>query len=107
MPRTPDLVVESRSRLGRNEQATVRVQDRKVVANEVVAILSNAQRNTGIFPDSSFALPGTLSQHAVEVQFGPAGLARPPAGQPCPHPKDPLAGFVRFGSKADIGQGCA
>ncbi len=57
MPRTPDLVVESRSRLDRNAQATARVQDRKVVAIEVVATLSNTRRIAGISPDSSFALP--------------------------------------------------
>ncbi len=39
-------------------------------------MLSNARRITGISPDSSFALPGTLSQHAMGVHFGPAGLAR-------------------------------
>ncbi len=50
----------------------------KVVANEVVAIWSNARQTTGNSPESSFALPGILSRHAVEVQFGPAGPARPP-----------------------------
>jgi hypothetical protein len=72
----PSSFTRSRSRLGRNEQATARVQDRKVVANEVVAMLLNARRITEMSPDSSFALPGTLSQHAMGVHFGPAGLAR-------------------------------
>ncbi len=39
-------------------------------------MLPNARRITEMSPDSSFALPGTLSQHAMGVHFGPAGLAR-------------------------------
>ncbi len=39
-------------------------------------MLLNARRITEMSPDSSFALPGTLSQHAMGVHFGPAGLAR-------------------------------
>ncbi len=58
---------------GRNDQILARVKVFKVVAIEIVAILSNARRaETGISPDSSSHLPINIAQKAVEVEFDPA-----------------------------------
>ena len=58
---------------GRNDQTLARVKVFKVVAIEVVAILSNARRaKTRISLVSSSHLPINIAQKAVEVEFDPA-----------------------------------